>query len=307
MRASIVVTVAIAGAFLALSGGDVAHAGAKPGGGDVPGGNRVSVPVADPIGNCDSGSVPLEVAHTGCSGGVRAAGVSWERSMTSERLASKASLERCLSSVGCEHSMAAAIVEHSTEDSVSRAFLDRCLSRVACERSMAEAVWKRSATKASWVRSMNGVSWEGSLSRVSLEHWVTGVSWEGSMLGVSWDSEMLSRTEELRIHNHISVPCQCLGRVPHVGIPLVHHPVTPRVQHAVVPHAHHVTPHTPVTTATTRPTSQNAATPIRGMLPITGVNLEGLMGSAFGLLAAGIAALFGAARAGGRRRPRGPA
>jgi hypothetical protein len=136
------------------------------------------------------------------------------------------------------------------------------------------------------------------------------------MVGVSWDSEMVSRTEEIRIGTQVSPSCQCARRTQHkkyIVVPQQHHISVLHEHHALAPHQHHVSPHTPLehlvspTAHTTPAVSHSAATPIRGMLPITGINLTGLMGSAFGLLAAGISALFGAARLGGRRRPHGPA
>jgi ChpA-C len=78
MRIAIVATAAVAGAFIALSGVGVAHAGTTRGDGGIVNGDQVSVPIAISVDDCGDVIALLGFAAAGCAGAERAAGVSWD-------------------------------------------------------------------------------------------------------------------------------------------------------------------------------------------------------------------------------------
>jgi hypothetical protein len=89
MRIAIVATAAVAGAFIALSGVGVAHAGTTMGDGGFVNGDQVSVPIAISVDDCGDVIALLGIANAGCAAAERAAGVSWDggAALTAERAA----------------------------------------------------------------------------------------------------------------------------------------------------------------------------------------------------------------------------
>lgn len=102
-------------------------------------------------------------------------------------------------------------------------------------------------------------------------------------------------------------PCPCAPMTCPCGPSPVHHASPHKPVHHPLHHNAHHAAHTPTAPTPVASRAHGTPTPIMGMLPITGVNLEGITASGFGLLGTGAGALAGAARVTNRKRRRGPA